>query len=183
MSDTGRHGTASSFRTGKTVREDCHYERKGTCVLPTAFGPLTGQRFVRVAEKRTAADYAVFMDEPAGIRYPDAEKPPVVRDSLNTHRSGSFYAVFSPEKSSDLSRKSEFHYTPEKAGRLNMAEIEISAVAAECPHRRIPDIETLNRGVQSCVRERNRLKARVRWRFTKNDARKKMKRHYPVIQN
>lgn len=167
---------------GKPVREDYHYERKGTCVMLTAFEPLTGQRFVDITETRTASDYAVFMHKLADI-YPDAEKIRIVQDNLNTHKYGSFYTAFSPEKSFDLCRRFEFHHTPVKASWLNMAEIEISAIATECLHRRIPDIHTLNREVQSCVRERNRFKAKVRWRFTKNDARKKMKRHYPIIQN
>jgi hypothetical protein len=168
---------------GKAAKEDYHYERNGTCVMLTAFEPLTGQRFVEIRETRTRQDYADFMNKLCDIHYPCTEKIRVVQDNLNTHNAGSFYAAFNSEKAFDLSQKFEFHYTPVKASRLNMAEIELSAIAAQCLHRRIPDIEKLRYEVQTCVRERNRRKVKVRRRFTENDARKKMKRHYPIIQN
>lgn len=167
---------------GKSAKEDYHYERNGTCVLLVAFEPHTGRRIVEVRDSRTRKDYAEFMNR-LSDSYPCTEKLVVVQDNLNTHTAGSFYVAFDPEKASEMSGKSEFHQTPKKASWLNMVEIEISAIATECLHRRIPDIETLKNEVQACVRSRNQQKATVRWRFTKNDARKKMKRHYPIIQN
>jgi hypothetical protein len=122
------------------------------------------------------------MGKLADSYYPCTEKIRVVQDNLNTHTAGSFYAASDSEKAFDLAQRFEFHHTPIKASWLNMVEIEISAIATECLHRRIPDIEILRREVQLCIRERNKQKATVRWRFTKNDARKKMERHYPVIQ-
>jgi hypothetical protein len=115
--------------------------------------------------------------------YPNTEIIRIVQDNLSTHTSGSFYAAFEPGRAFELARRFEFHHTPTNASWLNMVEIEISAIATECLHRRIPDIGTLRNEVRACVRERNRQKATVRWRFTQNNARKKMKRHYPIIQN
>lgn len=166
---------------GKAAKEDYHYERNGTCALLIAFEPLSGRRFAEVTETRTKKDYACFMGKLADC-YPCTEKIRVVQDNLNTHSAGSFYAAFAPEKAFELAQRFEFHHTPTKASWLNMVEIEISAIATECLHRRIPDIETLRREVRICVGERNKQKATVRWRFTKTDARKKMERHYPVIQ-
>ncbi len=168
---------------GKPAKEDYHYERNGTCVLMIAFEPLTGRRFVDIRKTRTKKDYAYFMNKLACNHYPCAEKIRIVQDNLNTHGVGSFYSAFDSGKAFDMADKFEFHYTPLKASWLNMVEIEISAIATECLHRRIPDIETLRHEVNICVGERNRQKATVRWRFTKNDARKKMERHYPIIQN
>lgn len=180
---TGDTVSPLPVRPGKAAKEDYHYERNGTCVMLIAFEPLTGRRFVDVRETRTKKDYACFMDKLADKYYPCAEKIRIVQDNLNTHSAGSFYSAFDSEKAFDLTQKFEFHYTPIKASWLNMVEIEISAIATECLHRRIPDIETLKHEVRICVSERNQQKATIRWRFTKNNARKKMERHYPVIQN
>lgn len=169
--------------SGKPAKEDYHYERNGVCALMIAFEPLTGRRFVEIGETRTKTDYAVFMDKLADRHYPYAEKIRVVQDNLNTHGAGSFYSAFESGKAFGLAQKFEFHYTPIKASWLNMVEIELSAIATECLHRRIPDIGTLKREVSICVRKRDEQKATVRWRFTKVDARKKLKRHYPVIHN
>ncbi len=167
---------------GKAAREDYHYERNGTCALLSASEPLSGRRYVEVSETRTEKDYACFMGKLADCYYPCTEKIRVVRDNPNTHSAGSFYAAFASEKASELAQRSEFHLYTDQSRRLNMVEIEISAIATECLHRRIPDIETLRREVRICVGERNKQKATVRWRSTKIDAGKKMERHYPVIQ-
>jgi hypothetical protein len=42
----------------------------------------------------------------------------------------------------------EFHYTPKHASWLNMAEIELSALARQCLSRRIADKQKLKREVE-----------------------------------
>jgi len=37
-----------------------------------------------------------------------------------------------PEKARNLKNRFEFHYTPRKGSWLNMAEIELSALARQC---------------------------------------------------
>lgn len=170
-----------SMKPGSPKKEDNEYERKGTCNVFIAVEPLTGWRYVEIREHRKKVDYAEFMDGVSGM-YVDAEKIRLVQDNLNTHTYGSFYERFDPEKARSLRNRFEFHYTPKKGSWLNMAEIELSALARQCLDRRIGDTETLKREAKAWEKRRNQKKIKVCWRFTTNDARIKMKRHY-LIQN
>lgn len=167
---------------GKPRRRDYEYERKGVCSLLIAFEHHTGKRFIKVLERRTMVDYALFMKWLLQ-QYPDAEFIKVVQDNLNTHTKASFYKAFLPQEAFELSKKFEFHYTPVKGSWLNMVEIEISALSRQCLNRRIGDIKKMAREVSAWENERNRIKATVHWEFTKDKAREKLQRHYHNIQN
>lgn len=86
---------------GSLVKYDYEYERCGVCNIFLASEPLTGQRFVKVTERKTKRDWANFIEDIAG-KYHLAEKIILVMDNLNTHRPGSFYEVFLPEKAKRL---------------------------------------------------------------------------------
>jgi hypothetical protein len=60
-----------------------------------------------------------------------------------------------------------------------MVEIEISVLVRQCLRRRLPDVETLGREAQAWCGERNRLGRSVDWRFSKDDARTKLRSLYP----
>ncbi len=92
-------------------------------------------------------------------------------DNLNTHNQYSLYERFEPEEARRILRRLEFHYTPKHAGRLNMAEIEISVLSGQCLDRRISDEETLKREISAWEKERNEKSAKIIWRFTNTDAR------------
>ena len=64
-----------------------------------------------------------------------------------------------------------------------MAEIEFSVLARQCLARRIPDQKTLKQEVAAWEQRRNRETYTVDWRFTTADARIKLKRLYPSIQD
>jgi len=67
-------------------------------------------------------------------------------DNLNTHVISSFYEAFPPEEAFRLSQRLEIHYTPKHGSWLDIAEAELSALAAEClGDRRIPSVEALNK--------------------------------------
>ncbi len=167
---------------GKSKRQDYHYKRHGVCTVFIALEPLTGWRFVQVRQQRTKKDYAAFMNALAQQR-PEAEELVIVQDNLNTHTPGSFYTIFSPEEAFALAQRFEMHYTPPKASWLNMVEIELSVLSKQCLDRRIGDGLTLEREVLAWVKERNAKRATVHWQFTKNKARDKFKRFYPVSQH
>ncbi len=76
----------------------------------------------------------------------------------------------------------EIHYTPKHGSWLNMAEIELSALATQCLDRRIADRDTLTREVAAWQDSRTSAGDTVNWRFTTDDARIKFKRLYPSIQ-
>ncbi len=167
---------------GKPARVDYEYERNGTAALFVAFEPLTGKRLVESSKQRTKADYSRFMQRVAEM-FPTAEKIVLVQDNLNTHNASSFYENLSAAKAFSLTHKFEMHYTPKKGSWLNIAELELSALARICLSRRIKSIEELDREIQSLVKERNELKIKVEWQFSISQAREKLSRHYENVKS
>jgi hypothetical protein len=167
------------MQPGKIKREDYEYDRQGTCNVFLAVEPLEGQRIVEVRPRRTKADWAHFMRELIDVHYPTAEKLVVVMDNLNTHSPASFYEVFAPEEAWRLTQKLEIHYTPLHGSWLNIAEIELSALARQAISGRIPTLTEIQERVAAWQERRNQLQRRVDWRFTTSDARIRLKRLYP----
>ena len=113
--------------------------------------------------------------------YQKAEKIRLVQDNLNTHTPGAFYEFFPADEAFELGNRFEWHYTPKKGSWLNMAEIELSALARQCLSRRIPDIDQMRDEVLAWAARRNQQRRGVEWTFVKSDARDKMKRHYNYV--
>ncbi|GAK50682.1 transposase [Candidatus Moduliflexus flocculans] len=178
----GDRVTPLPMQSGQSRKEDTPYERHGVCCLLIAVEPLAGRRLVQVRPRRPKTDYAEFMQALAA-QYPDATRLRVVQDNLNTHTAGSFYQAFEPAAAWALKQRFEFHATPIHASWLNMAEIELSAIARQCLDRRIPSQEVLEREVFACVKERNDHAITITWRFTTPKARETLKRHYTSIKN
>jgi len=170
------------MKAGKPQRVDYEYKRGGTCSLLVAFEPLTGRRIVETSKQRTKADYCRFMQRVAAS-FPTAERIVLVQDNLNTHHASSFYENLSPAAAFALAQRFEMHYTPKKGSWLNMAELELSALARICLSRRIPSIEEVDREIQSLVKERNELAIKVQWQFSIVNAREKLSRHYDKVQS
>ena len=63
-----------------------------------------------------------------------------------------------------------------------MAEIELSVLGRQCLDRRVPDFETLEAEVAAWQERRNAQGGKIDWRFTTDDARIKLKRLYPSLQ-
>lgn len=168
------------MKAGKEKKFDSEYIRGGVAAVFLAFEPLTGKRLVRVYPRRTKADYCRFQQ--AVIQeWSTAEIIVQVQDNLNTHNATSFYENLPAAEARDLTTRFEFHYTPKKASWLNMAEMELSALARQCLARRIPEIETLSRELESIVKERNKLAVKFKWQFTVENAREKLSRHYENV--
>ena len=64
-----------------------------------------------------------------------------------------------------------FVYTPVHGSWLNVAEIELSALARQCLDRRIPDMDALGREVAAWEKERNAAGVVAEWQFTTAEAR------------
>lgn len=171
------------MKPGRCYLYDYHYERKGIYNILIAFEPLTGWRFVKVTKQRTKKDYALFMKELVDNYFPNVEHIKLIQDNLNTHNASSFYENFEPLEAWRLKNMFKYHYTPKGASWLNMVEIELSAFSKQYLNRRIPEQEILEQIVNMGVKERNQKQIKVNWRFTTNDARIKLKRHYPTIKN
>lgn len=168
------------IRNGKPVRYDYEYQREGTCNLFMLLQPLAGWRHVKVTDCRTKQDFAGCMKDLAEIYFPEAIKIRVVLDNLNTHSPAAFYEAFAPEPARQLTRKVEFHYTPEHSSWLNMAEVEISVLTEQCLDRRLGSEDILKHEVGAWETERNSARATIDWRFTIPNARDKLKKLYPV---
>lgn len=168
-------------RPGSPERYDYEYERRGVRNLFMFFEPKTSWRHVDVTERRTAVDFARQMRKLADEHYPKAEKIKVVLDNLNTHTPAAFYEAFEPQEAKRILGCLEFHYTPKHASWLNQVEIEFSVLSRECVGgRRIHDEGMLRREVAAWEEERNEKGATVDWRFSVEDARKKLERLYPA---
>jgi DDE superfamily endonuclease len=171
-----------SARPGRPERMDYEYQRQGTANLFLFCEPLAGQRWVAATERRTARDWAHQIRDLVEVRYPDAEQIVLVVDNLNTHTPAALYETFPPDQARRLAEKLEIHFTPKHGSWLNMAEIELSVLARQCLDRRIRDRATLQTEVSAWADRRNAADGRVDWRFTTADARIKLKRLYPSLQ-
>lgn len=63
-----------------------------------------------------------------------------------------------------------------------MAEIELSILSRQCLDRRIPNQEVLKNEVAAWQDKRNSISKPMEWQFTNQDARVKLKKLYPTIQ-
>jgi hypothetical protein len=165
---------------GQPARIDSEYTRNGTANLFMISEPLTGWRHVEVTDRRTAVDFAEVVRALVEEVYPEAEKVVLVMDDLNTHKLASLYEAFPPEQARRIAEELEIHHTPKHGSWLNMAAIELSVLARQCPGRRIESKEELRREVAAWEDERNGRGVLIRWQFTTADARIKLRRLYPT---
>src|SRR5207237_2567632 len=122
---------------GQPERVDYTFEAAGMRKIFLACEPLAGKRFVKITEHRTSEDWAHFIRELVDVYYSQAEKIVLVMDNLHTYTASSLYSTFAPPEAHRILQKLELHYTPVHGSWLNMAEIELSALARQCLSRRI----------------------------------------------
>ena len=127
-------------------------------------------------------DWALLIEELVDVHYPE-KKIVLVIDNLNTHKFGSLYTAFEPEKARRIAERLDIHYTPKHGSWLDMEQIEIGLLSRQCLNRRIPDAETLTREVAAWQRKRDASGARIKWMFTVDGARTKLGRAYPKATN
>lgn len=165
--------------TGQPMRQDYEYERHGTCNVFLWVEPLAGIRRVRVSDRRAALDFAEQLRLMVDADYPNAEKIVLVTDNLSTHTPAALYESFTPDEAWRIASKIEWHYTPEHASWLNIAEIELSVLTRQCLNRRLESKDEVERQVTAWQDKRNQANTTVRWHFTTADARIKLRRLYP----
>lgn len=166
-------------RPGQLERYDFEYKRNGTANLFVFLDVHRPWRKVKVTNSRAAIDFAVCMRELADIHFPKAERIRVVLDNLSTHSAGALYQAFPAPEARRLLRRLEFHYVPKHASWLNMVEIEIGVLAAQCLDRRIDSTQQLVAETAAWEQQRNAAGHRIKWMFTTEKARTKMARAYP----
>jgi hypothetical protein len=167
---------------GQVAKYDYEYKRYGVCNVFMACEPLAGKRLVKITERKTKTDWALFLKDISTL-YKDAEKITLVMDNYNTHTPGSFYETFHPAKAKSLWDRFEFVFTPKHGSWLNMAEIELNVLTGQCLNRRIDNIEEIRLETIAWQSHRNNKKSTVNWQFTTDDARIKLSRLYPSIDD
>jgi hypothetical protein len=165
---------------GRIERFDSVYVRNGVASLFLAFEPLAGWREVAVTDTRTRGDWAQFIRSLVDTRYRAADKVVLVMDQLNTHGVASLYEAFNPDEARRIAKRLEIHHTPKHGSWLNMAEIELSALARDLPQR-VADRAGLTRHVGCWKARRNAARVKANWQFTTADARVKLRKLYPTI--
>jgi transposase len=128
---------------GKPRRVDYEYVRNGTANVFMFVDVNRPWRHAKVTDQRTCVDFAKCMRDLVDAHYPKAERIRVVLDNLSAHSPAALYQAFAPAEARRILSRLEFHFTPKHASWLNMVEIEIGVMVAQCLDRRIPDKATL----------------------------------------
>ena len=166
------------LKPGSVAKYDYEYKRNGTCNIFAAIEPKAGNHFIKVTNQRTRQDFAHFMKWMINDQYKKANKIRIVLDNLNTHFEKSFYETFSVRETKRLLKRVEFVYTPKHASWLNMAEIEINLMDAECLDRNIGSCQEIEKELQVWSNQNNAEKRKINWRFTREKADKKLSKYY-----
>jgi len=166
---------------GRPVRVDHEYVRNGVAQIFLEVEPLAGRRHLRVTDRRTAQDWALWIKSMLDERYPEAIKVRLVLDNLNTHTPASLYRAFEPQEARRLAERIEFHFTPKHGSWLNVAEIEFSVLQQQCLDRRIPDKQLMQSEISAWQDDRNHRPSTIDWQFRTSDARIKLKHLYPKL--
>lgn len=159
-------------RPGRGARRDYAYRRRGTANVFCVVEPKRGRHFNRATPRRTGPEFARLLRDLVA-RYPRARTIHLVLDNLNVHRRASLARAFGDEPAGRIWSRLTLHYTPIHGSWLNPAEIEVSLLSRQClGHRRIPAFARLRREVCAWNRSLNRLHLKIRWRFTRERARR-----------
>lgn len=168
---------------GYPQRYDHVYMRNGVASLFMVFEPLAGWRQVTLSEHRRREEFAYVVRDLVDGRYKNATRILLILDQLNTHSPASLYQAFTPQEAQRIAEKLEIHYTPKHGSWLNMAEIELSVLGRQCLRRRIGTAAELAEQIAAWQTQRNARQTKVDWRFTTDNARIKLRKLYPSIED
>jgi len=169
---------------GHPKRVDYEYERRGTRNVFLFLEPKAGKRHTLTTRRRTKEDWAKAMRYLVDQLYPNAPMIDVVMDNLNTHTKMILIEIFGKAEGDRIGNRLQFHYTPLHGSWLNMAEIELSVMERQCLRkRRIGNEFTLATELLAWEKPRNDAHVKIRWKFTKDDARRIFAKYYPAPQN
>jgi transposase len=156
---------------GSPARVDYEYKRNGTANVFCGVEPLAGRYFNTVTETKSGIEFGRFLGNIAK-KYPNAKKIILIMDNFSSHTIKSLQLAFGEEKGNEIWSRFDVHYTPKHGSWLNQGEIAIGMYARQClGGGRIGDIETLIKKTNAWNRFANRKKVKIKWNFTKDDAR------------
>ena len=167
-----------TLQPGRCAKQDYEYKRAGTRNIFVAIEPKGKRRFVEVTVRRTKSDFVAFVKTLLEKVYATALTVHLVLDNLNTHFRQTFVDVLGEPVATALLERVEFHHTPKHASWLNMAEIEIGIMDRQCTGQRFATAPLLQTEVQQWQQRRNDEGRGIEWKFTQQDADRKLGRHY-----
>lgn len=167
-----------TLQPGRCAKQDYEYKRAGTRNIFVAVEPKGKHRFVEVTVRRTQSNFVAFVKNLLEKVYPAALTVHLVLDNLNTHFHQTFVDVLGEPAAAALLQRVEFHHTPKHASWLNMAEIEIGTMDQQCTGQRFATAPLLQTEVQQWQQRRNAEGRGIEWKFTPQDAARKLRRHY-----
>ena len=156
---------------GKYRRIDYGYRREGVRNEFVVVEPKAGRRHIRTTKTRTGRDWAKLIHFIVFKMYPGATLIHIVLDNLNTHNIVYLYEVYGNDITEDILSRIDIHNTPKHASWLNMAEIEIGIFTKQALSRRISNDKILKTAKDAYVNRRNKEKAKINWKFSKEKAR------------
>ena len=161
---------------GSPRRYDTEYARNGVSNLFMIFAPLQGFRHVEVTDQRTSIDFAHI------CRFEVPRR--LCLFATTSIRISNLLCIkhFTLMKPGVLLKRLSFTIHRSMDRWLNIAEIEIFVLSRQCLSRRIPDQATLKHEIQAWQSRRNQQRATVKWQFTTDDARIKLKKLYPSVE-
>ena len=171
------------MKPGKNKKIDSEYTRPGTASIACFIQPHTGRIMHDVRPTRTSVDWAEWIKYIVDEVEPGAEKIVLVMDNLNIHAKSSLYKAFSPAEAWRIASKLHIHFTPKHGSWLDIAEIGIHIMSTECLDRRISTYESLKSALKAWNDDYNLSPAPIHWQFTLDDARTKLRRLYPNVED
>jgi len=167
----------SPGQKSRSGRVDYEYKRQGAVNIFVCVELKTGQRHLRVTNRRTKKDFARFVRYLVMERYKRAEKVHITLDQLNTHIDGSVLEQYGEVEGRKILDRLQWHYTPKHASWLNAVEIEIGVLEKQVLKQRLGSKKELIKHTLAYQRRRNKDKATIDWQFTRDKARDKFKLH------
>ncbi len=143
-----------------------------------AVEPKAGQRIVSVTDHRGKIDFVAFIQALLVGACAKARRVHLVLDNPNTRFRKCLDDVLGEHAAAKLLRRVGFHHTPKHASWLNMAEIEIGILSRQCLDRRVASQQVLRSEVDACQQARNAQQRTIEWKFTRQDADRKLGRRY-----
>lgn len=171
-----------AMKKGLEKRVDYEYIRHGVANIFMANEPLSGKRYVEVTKTKTKKDWAIFIKKIAD-KYSKAKRITLVMDNFKTHSPTALYETFKPEEAKRIWDRFEFVFTPKHGSWLNMAEIELHVLNGQCLNRHISTFKEVVSEVNYWQNARNNKNTGINWQFTTKEARIKLRRLYPSLQD
>jgi DDE superfamily endonuclease len=156
--------------------------RNAVARLLVAFEPWAGWRHVAVSDHRRRSDWAhCVADLLAG---PDREAARWVlgMDQLNTPSPARLSEALAPDKAQRWADRLEIPDTPQQGSWLNRGESEWSLLAPDWPAR-VGTRALLAQRVAAWEQRRNRSGRKADGPFTTTEARLKLRKLYPTVEN